>query len=66
MPPCCLGALLPHPSKLCPLHLQYLFFLKLYGHKHFSRRDRAELAAAQQAVASKVQSGELGPLSPLE
>lgn len=43
---------------------QYLYNLEVYGHKVFTRRDKADLVAAEQAVASK--AAELGPLSPLE
>ena len=45
---------------------QYLYNLEVYGHKQFSRRDKSDLEAAQVAVESRVASGELGPLSPLE
>ena len=46
--------------------LQYLYNLEVYGHRHFARRDPAALAKAQQAVTSRVATGELGPLSPLD
>ena len=48
----------------CPL--QYLYNLKVYGHKVYTRRDETELSAAQKAVDAAVKKGELGPLSPLE
>lgn len=40
---------------------QYLYNLEVYGHKQYSRRDKADLAKAQSAVDDR-----LGPLSPLE
>lgn len=45
---------------------QYLYNLEIYGHKQYSRRNKAELEAAQVAVEARAASGELGPLSPLE
>lgn len=45
---------------------QYLYNLEVYGHKQYTRRDATELGKAQAAVSSRVVSGELGPLSPLE
>lgn len=52
-----------------PVHhwwLQYLYNLEVYGHKQYTRRDKGAIAAAQSAVNSRVNTGELGPLSPLE
>ncbi|KAL6758483.1 hypothetical protein V8C86DRAFT_2593250 [Haematococcus lacustris] len=45
---------------------QYLYNLEKYGHKVYTRRDKASLSTAQQEVERRVTSGELGPLSPLE
>lgn len=45
---------------------QYLYNLEVYGHKQYTRRDQAQLEAAQRAVDARASSGELGPLSPLE
>lgn len=49
-----------------PMHAQYLYNLEVYGHKQYTRRDQAQLQAAQKSVEARVASGELGPLSPLE
>ncbi len=46
--------------------LQYAYNLEVYGHQQFSRRDKAELEAAQKAVLARAASGDLGPLSPLD
>ncbi|GFR51650.1 hypothetical protein Agub_g14082, partial [Astrephomene gubernaculifera] len=43
----------------------YMYNLKSFGHKMYSRRDTAELTAAEKAVAERVRKGELGGLSPL-
>ncbi|KXZ43901.1 hypothetical protein GPECTOR_78g89 [Gonium pectorale] len=43
----------------------YMYNLKAFGHRQYSRRDASELAAAEQAVAQRVSKGELGGLSPL-
>lgn len=48
------------------MHAQYLYNLEVYGHKQYTRRDQAQLQAAQKSVEARVASGELGPLSPLE
>mmetsp|Transcript_18567 Transcript_18567/g.39856 ORF Transcript_18567/g.39856 Transcript_18567/m.39856 type:complete len:132 (+) Transcript_18567:106-501(+) len=45
---------------------QYLYNLEVYGHRQYTRRDKADLQAAEQSVQARVVSGELGPLSPLE
>ena len=45
--------------------LQYMYNLKTFGHKMYSRRDPAELGAAEKAVSERVSKGELGGLSPL-
>lgn len=50
----------------CSFHLQYLYNLEVYGHKQFTRREKSELSKAQSAVESRVISGALGPLSPLD
>lgn len=49
-----------------PYPLQYMYNLKSFGHRTFSRRAASELQAAEAMVASRVKSGELGALSPLE
>lgn len=54
---------LSSPSNCAP---QYLYNLEVYGHKEYSRRDKSELAAAQNKVEDRAATGELGPLSPLE
>jgi hypothetical protein len=46
--------------------LQYLYNLEVYGHKQYTRRDKADVARAQAAVDSRVSTGDLGPLSPLD
>lgn len=43
-----------------------MYNLKTFGHKQYTRRDPAEIAAASKAVAARVKKGELGGLSPLE
>ncbi|KAG2482655.1 hypothetical protein HYH03_018428 [Edaphochlamys debaryana] len=43
----------------------YMYNLKSFGHRTYSRRDKSDLAAAEQAVAARVKRGELGGLSPL-
>ncbi len=48
-----------------PWQLQYMYNLKTFGHKTYSRRDQAELVAAEKAVSERVSKGELGGLSPL-
>ncbi|GAX74487.1 hypothetical protein CEUSTIGMA_g1936.t1 [Chlamydomonas eustigma] len=44
---------------------QYLYNLEVFGHKQYTRRDPAAIAAAQAEVEARVSKGELGPLSPL-
>ncbi len=44
---------------------QYMYNLQAFGHRTYTRRDPAELSAAQKSVESRVATGELGGLSPL-
>lgn len=43
----------------------YMYNLQTFGHRTYTRRDPAELSAAQNSVESRVATGELGGLSPL-
>ncbi|GLI68235.1 hypothetical protein VaNZ11_012585 [Volvox africanus] len=43
----------------------YMYNLQTFGHRVYSRRDPAELAAAHAVVADRVTKGDLGGLSPL-
>ena len=57
-----------HHSLHTPLTLfppQYLYNLEVYGHTIYTRRDKAELEAAQKKVNARAASGEIGPLSPI-
>ncbi|PNW80103.1 hypothetical protein CHLRE_08g378050v5 [Chlamydomonas reinhardtii] len=43
----------------------YMYNLKTFGHRSYTRRDPSELQAAATSVEARVKSGELGGLSPL-
>ncbi|EFJ45943.1 hypothetical protein VOLCADRAFT_105741 [Volvox carteri f. nagariensis] len=43
----------------------YLYNLHSFGHRVYTRRDPAEIAAAAKSVEDRVSQGELGGLSPL-
>eukprot|EP00798_Chlamydomonas_sp_ICE-L_P003355 gene3355-13385_t len=44
----------------------YLYNMKVYGHRVFTRREDSDLQAAHGNVANRAATGDLGPLSPLD